>query len=258
MKKRYKNSLHGVGMTATVALFAACASPYHVTSVERQRIVVDARYDAHPDAAATAFIAPYAHEVDSLMFPVVGETTHPLTVDRPESDLSNLLADIMVWAGTAYGEHPQLGVYNMGGIRANLPGGKVTKGDILDVAPFENKICFLTLSGEKLLQLFREIAHRGGEGVSHGVELVITNDGKLVSAKLHGQPIDPEAQYRVATLDYLAQGNDQLEAFKSKTDVNNPSGKENDSRFIIERYFKEKAARGEQVDAHCEGRIVIK
>ena len=163
----------------------------------------------------------------------------------------------MVWAGTNFGEQPQLGVYNMGGIRANLPAGKVTKGDILNVAPFENKICFLTLTGEDLLLLFREIAHRGGEGVSHGVELAITKDGQLIAARLHGQEIDPQGRYRIATLDYVAQGNDQLSAFKRKTDVHEPGGKENDSRFVIERYFQEKASKGERVDARREGRIVI-
>ena len=105
-----------------------------------------------------------------------------MATGRPESELSNLLADIMVWAGTNFGEQPQLGVYNMGGIRANLPAGKVTKGDILNVAPFENKICFLTLTGGDLLLLFREIAHRGGEGVSHGVELTITKGRGYISA----------------------------------------------------------------------------
>lgn len=257
MMKKSRILLGWSGLLGAILALSACSTPYRVASVEGSRILIDARYDTHPDAEAMAFIAPYKHQVDSLMLPMVGYTTHPMAPGRPESDLSNLLADIFVWSGSSYGERPQLGVYNMGGIRASLPGGQVTKGDILDVAPFENKVCFLTLSGEKLMQLFREIAHRGGEGVSHGVELVITRDGKLVSAKLHGQPIDPQAQYRVVTLDYLAQGNDQLEAFKSKTEVNEPGGQTSDSRFVIERYFKEKAARGEQVDSRCEGRITI-
>ena len=55
----------------------------------------------------------------------------------------------------------------------------------------------------------------------------------------------------------MAQGNDQLSAFKRKTDVHEPGGKENDSRFVIERYFQEKASKGERVDARREGRIVI-
>ena len=42
-------------------------------------------------------------------------------------------------------------------------------GDVLDVAPFENKISFLTLSGDKVKELFEQMARRGGEGVSASV-----------------------------------------------------------------------------------------
>lgn len=44
----------------------------------------------------------------------------------------------------------------------------------------------------------------------------ISKDGKLLDATLNGQPIDEKASYRVATLDYLAEGNDQLTAFKKE------------------------------------------
>lgn len=237
---------------------SGCGTRYAVSSVEGTRILVDSRYDRNPDAGAVAFLAPYKHQVDSLMMPVVGYSAHAMSATRPESDLSNLLADIMVWAGGTCGEQPQLGVYNVGGIRADLPAGNVTKGHLLDIAPFENKLVFLTLTGDKLLQLFREIAHRGGEGVSSGVRLVITPSGELLSATLHGKEIDPQASYRIATLDYLAQGNDQLTAFKAKTNVAHPKGMASDSRFVIEAYFVDKASRGEKVDARVEGRIIIK
>jgi 2',3'-cyclic-nucleotide 2'-phosphodiesterase (5'-nucleotidase family) len=62
----------------------------------------------------------------------------------------------------------------MGGVRADLPKGDVTYGDILDIAPFENKIAFGTMTGADVLELFGQIASTGGEGVSSSVRLVIT------------------------------------------------------------------------------------
>lgn len=112
------------------------------------------------------------------MNPVVGTTTHYMTKQRPESDMSNLLSDILVWYGEQTGEHIDFGMYNIGGIRASLPAGKVTYGDILNVAPFENHITYLTLSGSKVQELFQQVASVGGEGVSHSVRLVITKDGQ--------------------------------------------------------------------------------
>ena len=252
----YRKTVYLVGLSAML-MGTGCASHYELASVKRTRILVDSRYDAAPDAAAAKFMEPYKHQVDSVMGPVVGEVDHDMTAHRPESDLSNLLADIMVWGAKDYHEKVDFGVYNMGGIRAALSKGKVTYGDVLDIAPFENKICFVTLTGAKVLELFSQMAHTGGEAVSHGVELVFTRDHKLKSARLNGKEIDPKASYRIATLDYLAQGNDKMEAFKSATNVVSPQESSNNTRFIIMTYFKEQTAQGKVVNAHKEGRIRV-
>lgn len=242
---------------ALLTTSSAFAQKYKVAKVERTRILIDKRWDAQPDAAAAAFLAPYKSKVDSIMGPVVGTTSHDMTRHRPESELSNLLCDILVWGGKAFNEQPVFAVYNMGGIRSNLPKGKITVGDVNDMAPFENKICFLTLTGEKVTELFQQIAHRGGEGLSQAVRLVITKDGKLVSATIHGEQVDPTKTYRIATLDYLAEGNDQLVAFKSGTDVLSPKRKENNVRYIIMDYFREMQKQGKSVESKIEGRCVV-
>ena len=247
---------------ASAALMLSMATPcaaqkYKVSKVERTRVLIDKRWDAEPDAEAARFIAPYKAKVDSIMGPVVGSIAHDMTRHRPESELSNLLCDILVWGGKAFGETPVFSVYNMGGIRSNLAKGKITVGDVNDMAPFENKICFLTLTGDKVTELFQQIAHRGGEGLSHAVRLVITKDGHLKSVTLNGEPVDPAKSYRIATLDYLAEGNDQLVAFKSGTDVVSPKAKENNVRYIIMDYFREMQKQGKSVESKIEGRCVI-
>ena len=238
-------------------IIVSCKTHYQVVSIERSRIVVDARYDTHQDAEAVAFLAPYQHLIDSIMGPVVGYSAKFMQSHRPESELSNLLADIMVWAAKDYNEQVDFGVYNMGGIRASLPEGKVTYGDILDIAPFENKIAFGTLSGAEVLELFSQMASHGGDGVSHAVRMVITKDGKLVSATLHGQEIDPKKDYRFATIDYLLGGNDKMLALKKSRNIHSPQEKENNSRFVIMNYFREMMKQGKKVDAEIEGRIQI-
>lgn len=238
-------------------LLLSCKSHYQMTGIERTRILVDSRYDAIPNAEAEAFLAPYKHVVDSMMSPKIGKIARYMAAKKPESELSNLLADVLVWAGKKYQEKPVLGLYNMGGIRAAFSAGDVTYGDVLDVAPFENKICFLTLTGEKLTELFQQIASTGGEALSHGVKMVITADHQLKSVTLNGQPIDPKATYRIATIDYLAQGNDRMDALKSKMDVNSPQEESNNLRYIIMDYFREQDQLGKVVDAQVEGRVTI-
>lgn len=256
-----------MAVAATLALSVSCASlgngsshaarRYMVADVSRSRILIDSRYDAAPDADAAAFLQPYKARVDSLMSPIMGTAACDMSRQRPEGTLSNLLADILVWGGRRSGEHPDFGVYNMGGIRASISRGTVTRGDILDVAPFENHLCLLTLTGDDVLELLKQIASVGGEAVSHEVRLVISPDGRLLEASVGGQPVDTARTYRIATLDYLAQGNDHLEAFKLKRDVVSPDGDANNVRFLIEDYFKDAAAKGESVTSKIEGRITV-
>ena len=241
-----------------VVMVSSCRSHYEVASVQRTRIIVDSRYDAQPDGAAADFLKPYKHKVDSAMGPVVGRSAKYMTAQRPDGTLPNLLADITVWAAKDYGEQADLGVYNMGGVRADLPKGDVTYGDVLDIAPFENKIAFTTLSGSDLMALFRQMAAVGGEGVSHSVRLVITADGQLVSAAVGGQPVDPARDYRIVTIDYLLGGNDKLDAFKRGRNVNSPQEESNNSRYVIMNFFREMSKQGRLVDAEIEGRITVK
>ena len=244
-------------LASAALLPSSCSTGYEVTGFERSRILIDSTYDTAAGEAVADFMKPYKRQVDSIMSPVVGISAEYMAADRPESNLSNLLTDILVWAGRDYGEKPDFAVYNIGGMRSAFAKGEVTYGDVLDVAPFENKICFVTLTGAKVKELFAQIAAAGGEGVSHGVELVITKDGRLKSARLDGREIDPEARYRIATLDFVAQGNDNMTAFKSATDVNSPAGKDNNVRFIIMKYMQEKMKQGMSVSSKTEGRIKI-
>lgn len=245
-------------LIAAMILMGACKTHhYQVTSVERSRILIDSRYDAHPDQQATEFLKPYKQKVDSVMSPVVGRSAKYMTAVRPEGTLSNLLSDIMVWGAKNYDEKPDFGVYNIGGVRAALPKGDVTYGDILDIAPFENKIAFATLKGSEVMELFSQIASVEGEGVSSSVRLVITKSGDLLSATINGKPVDPNRDYRLATIDYLLGGTDKMEALKKCHNINAPKETSSNSRFIIMDYFHEMAKQGKEVDANIEGRITV-
>jgi 2',3'-cyclic-nucleotide 2'-phosphodiesterase (5'-nucleotidase family) len=244
-------------LLSALLLGSSCQTHYEVASVLRSRILVDSRYDGQPDQKAAEFLKPFKQQVDSVMGPVVGRSSHYMKAQRPEGDLSNLLADILVWAAKDYNENPDFGLYNMGGVRADLPKGNVTYGDVLDIAPFENKISFGTLTGAEVLELFRQIASVGGEGLSSSVRMVIKN-GKLESATINGEAIDPAKNYRLTTIDYLLGGTDKLEALKKCRNINAPKEDSNNTRYIIVNYFRYMQKQGKEVDSKIEGRVIVK
>lgn len=253
MKPRFINILM---LSTLVSILFSCGSKHFIVEdIRHQRYTIDASYDLQPDAVAAAFIAPYKHRVDSIMSPVVGSAACDMESTRPESRLSNLLSDILIWAAGNYGESPIFSIYNIGGIRSTFSQGEITVGDVIDVAPFENKICFMTLKGKDVTELFQQIAIRGGEGVSHAVKAVITKDGKLLSLTLNGEAVNPDAEYRIATIDYLAEGNDGMPAFKKGTQRNMPKEDRNNLRFIIIDYLKHLKSEGKSATSELEGRI---
>ena len=242
---------------AVMMMAGSCTSHYSVTSIERTRMLVDRTYDVPASNEVKALMGMFSPKVDSLMSPIIGEAAMPLEPYRPESPMGNLLPDVMVWSAKFYNEKPDFGVYNIGGMRAALAKGKVTIGDVYEVAPFENKVCFVTLTGEKVLELMQQIVGRGGEGVSREVRIVATKDRRLKSVTINGKQVDPNGKYRIATVDYVSHGNDQLVAFKSSTDSFYPTEEAALTREVLMRFFKEKAAKGESVSCNIEGRIIM-
>ena len=165
------------GIVAGIFMFSSCHSGYSLASVEGSRIEVTAALDANPDSAAIAVLAPYQKTVDSIMSPVIGQSARFMDRFRPESELSNLVADILRYSASAYiGRMADVGVTNMGGLRTALPEGDITYGNIYEITPFENTLCIVTMNGSLLRELFENIAAVHGEGLS-GACLEISGDG---------------------------------------------------------------------------------
>lgn len=246
--------------TCSVALalllgLSACRPSYEVTKVGGTRVVMDSTWDTKPDAEAMALLAPYKQRVDSVMLQVLGTAALSMEPRRPESLLSNLVADVLREAAAGVlGKPADMGLVNMGGLRNTLTQGEITVENAYEILPFENALCVLTLKGSTLRELFENIAYRLGEGVS-GVHLEVSEDRKLLSATIGGQPVDDEKLYTVATVDYLAEGNDGMYALpKAEKRVCPP---EATLRSLFMDYVKRQTAAGKAVTARMEGRIVV-
>lgn len=238
-----------------VLCLTACQSHhYALQSVQPHRIEVTRALDSRPLAAATAFIAPFTIGVDSLRAPRVGQSAEYMTSHRPESLLSNWVADALVAAATRQGYQPDLGVCNIGGLRAAMPKGVVTQGDIINISPFENFLCILSMRGSDVLSLMGDIAAVGGEGVSASARIHITPDGRLLDATLAGQPIDTTRIYTIATLDYLAEGNDKLYSMRKYIDRKSTG---HSVRELLMEELRLLDAAGQSATAAIEGRVSV-
>ncbi len=236
-------------------LFTHCvasAQENKVHSLRWNRVEVTSRLDSKPSAEAAAILAPYKSSVDSIMFPVLGESLVAMTAKRPESLLSNWAADVLVEGATAAGLNPvDMGLFNIGGLRNNMPKGIVRRGDIMLISPFENYLVVLEMKGCDLLELMKNIAAVNGEGISKSVRMEITADGELLSCTIGGKEIDLHRIYTIATIDYLAEGNDKMFALKKAL-------KQHKTGILARDVMMEYILRHKVIDSKLEGRITIK
>lgn len=252
MKGKYKEIL----LTAVLGLMSvSCRPVYEIVSIEGQVVPMDATWEETPDSAALALLNPYKQKLDSMMQHVVGETEYMMESERPESLLSNLVADVLREAATeVLGKPADMGLVNVGGIRSSLSQGEITIGNIYEILPFENSLCVLTVKGDILEILFKNVAAKGGNGVS-GVSLEISRDGKLINGSVAGVPLDKEKYYTVATIDYLAEGNDGMEILPQAISRECPPNATLRSLFM--QYVERQTALGKKVTSRVDGRIKI-
>lgn len=254
--------IKNVQLVAVIALgcliVTGCKSHYQMISYTGGRYAIDSKYDINQDQNATIIIAPYKKTVDSIMSPVIGHSDHQLTVYRPESELSNLVADILRYAASEYiGKPVDIGIINMGGLRSSLPEGDITFGNIYEITPFENSLCIIKMSGKNLRGIFTDMAKVHGEGLS-GAQLVINKEGELISAKVSGQNLDDNKTYVIATIDYIAEGNDHLTTFKKFSDADKIMPKGVTVRQLFLNHVTDTERQGKKVNSKIEGRIIIK
>lgn len=155
-------------------------------------------------------VTPYRKGVDDLMNEKIGSAAFALPNDQP--GLLNFLSDFVATKGSElYGKPVDLALMNRGSLRRGLPAGDITKGQIISMQPFTNRILVLELSGADLLDAMEVFASRDGDGISEGASALYEPDSHtLAFFALNGKEIDPNAVYTVATIDYLANGGDYM------------------------------------------------
>ena len=164
----------------------------------------------------------------------VDENGKPIRmVRRAETNLGDLCADAYRFQSGA-----DVAFVNGGGVRANIPAGKITLNDILKVHPFGNAMCVIEVKGQQILDALewgaRKVPGENGgflqvSGLSYEIHSYIPDpckadentmfagiegERRVQNVLVGGEPIDPEATYTLASHDYmLLNGGDGYSMF---------------------------------------------
>ena len=158
-----------------------------------------------PAADIDALIAPYRAQLEDQLAEVLGQATGPFTKDDPEGTLDNLVADaLLAGARNLAGDTVHAALINEGGLRVPIAAGPILMRHAYELLPFENYVTVLSLSGAQMERLADQIAAADGEPIA-GWTMELDGDD-AIGVLVGGEPIDPDRTYRLATVDYLANG----------------------------------------------------
>lgn len=193
--------------------------PTDVAKMNYEYIPVTDRFPASAyDKRMMTFLAPYKHVVDSVNNTPIGYSIMDMANDERDGayahwsgdmamQLSRLLADSIRATGNS--ADVDFAIMNVGGIRQKMHKGIVTEGQMLSTFPFSNRLQLVELKGRDIIDGLAVAARKGGEAISGNVRVLSGKNGDT-EVVINGEPMNPDKTYRMMTIDYVAQGNDDL------------------------------------------------
>ena len=213
--------------------------------------------DVEADPAVLSIIDTVKRGQEQLLSEIVGKTGVPLDGEREhvragETNLGNLIADAMLAESGA-----DVALTNGGGIRASIPAGEITKGQVITVLPFGNYIQTKRVSGSDIKAALEHGVSAYPDALG-GFPHVSGMTFKLDPAQPAGQrvhdirigngPIDLNDEYVLATNDFMAAGGDAYTMFGNYPIANDFASLEE----AVIQYLEEHG----EVAPKIEGRIV--
>jgi len=165
-----------------------------VWHVERYRArLIPVTADIPEDAGVAAVVGEFWKPIAPRYAEVIGHAAGEFSSRGDDLAEYNLMADALRETFTV-----DLAMENMGGIRAPLLRGTVTRGDLVMLDPFNNTVVLFKATGRDI----RQMLQRHTPAVS-GIKYRVQNR-ELVDVSIGGQPLDDNRTYTGVTNSYFA------------------------------------------------------
>lgn len=176
-----------------------------------------------PDKRITNQVIKMEKKNKKILDVVVAHSDRALTgereiIRRQESEIGNLCADALRWKSGA-----DFTVINCGGIRTGLPAGDITRGEILEIAPFGNTLKKAEIDGKTVRAMlehsvFGYPATFGGflavSGLTFSFDPSQPVGQRVQEIFINGESLDENKIYTMATLDFTLMGGDDYTMLK--------------------------------------------
>ncbi|MBN1948752.1 MAG: bifunctional metallophosphatase/5'-nucleotidase [Candidatus Cloacimonetes bacterium] len=162
-----------------------------------------------PDPVIGDTLRKWQAMAEEGMDEVIGEAA--IYLSRLGGGAQNLIGN-MVCEAMLFGTDADFAFLNLGGIRGDIQKGYITYRDVFNVMPFDNQLVTFTADGRFL----KEIIEMRVSGSRHGLRVAgvkvrfskkRNNYDRVTDLIIGGEPWQADKIYRIATTDFLMQGN---------------------------------------------------
>lgn len=220
-----------------------------------ERVPMDTTWMKEGTSKVEEIIAKYQPGIEKLM-EIVGYSSEEMAKGNPESGLSNLAADALLYSAKPLLKEGDkaFSLTNFGGIRSELPQGAIRIYDIFSVFPFDNALVVVELPGYRVREIMKNFAKKGRFEALGGVEIEV-KDGRLTKCYIGGEKLNDKKMYKLVTIDFLLDGGDSLNLRKGAGEIIQSDIFVRDG---VVKYIKERCEAGHIFNNKPDGRIVIK
>lgn len=217
---------------------------------KRSKRVISARWQIIPlnisqvgeDFQVKALVGEFAKKVGKALEKEIGSASHDLLRGSGETLLGNWQTDVMRRAAAA-----EIAFQNSGGIRADLKAGKVTLRDIYVVAPFDNTLVTMNLTGAQIREIL-EFSLSGKAGSPLQVSGLKIHRGSHLEIWIGKEKLKEKRLYRVTTNNFVAAGGDGYKTFREGKNLT-------DTKKLLRDVFIEEIRKHSPISTKLEGRI---
>jgi len=182
-----------------------------------------------PDPEVAAALAEMEAELSRELDQVVSHTPIDLNGERKDIRYRSTNLGRLICAAIQKATGADAAIFNSGSIRASIPAGDITQGQLLTVLPYDNYVVTVRLTGRELLAALNLGLSQPGEGAFlqfYGLEVTalesaryasdgsITRSDRTETVSIGGRPLEPDQVYTIAINDFLRDGGDGYEVLK--------------------------------------------
>lgn len=228
-------------------------------SVQYQSILLDSNYAQPVDLTMDTYIETLRSKMGEKLNIVIGFAPSDLQRFKPQSPLSNFLADNLLLFGNEYLKNNKmdgsidLSLLNFGGIRGSILTGNITIETMYKIAPFENTVVIIELKGIELKKMFKKFTEKDQAALSNAQ--TIYQNGRILSYSVNGEPIKDDKIYKMVTIDFLQNGGD---GYLENVVFENVIYTGIAIRDVYIQQIETLTKQGKKVEAQMDNRVIIK